>query len=297
MNVPNTPNFPIPAHSVRSLFALFSPSRLRVYAAVWRTSLANAMEYRVNFLTTSAVGLVVAVLVNVYLWQAVYESASSHDFAPGAYSASEMMTYIVLTTICFNITRPSRFERAASEEIRTGELSKYLLKPISHIGFVLAASCSERFVSVQMLVLLGVLVGVPLALYANVTLSWAGCLWALPVLLCGMGLQMLLSLALSYLAFWLDETWTFHVIKDISFVFLSGALLPMTTLSPAFEQVAGWLPFQYLAYVPAALMMGKIGTWEALLLLCKAGVWVCVTFALTLMLWKRGIKRFGAFGG
>ncbi len=253
------------------------------------------MEYRVNFFTTTLVATVVSAIVGMYLWQSVYDS--SQNFAVGTMTVTDMLIYIACATLCHNLTKPTKFERAASEEIRNGELSKYLLKPISHIGYALSAGFAERFVAAQLMMLFALLVGLPLVYMYNVTLSPVGMLCALPVLICGMLIQSLIGLSLSYLAFWVDEVWTFHIIKDISFWLLGGLSLPMTALPLVWQTVADWLPFQYLAYIPAAMMTGKIAAIASVVYIVKAVAWVGVLVAVTVWVWKRGVERLGAYGG
>lgn len=267
----------------------------RPYRGVIRAGLANAVEYRTNFLIDTLAWLVVSAAVNMYLWYAVYESSSQTTLA--SITLPQMLSYIVCATLCASICRKGRFERATGEEIRNGELNKYLVKPITHIGYVLAAATAERIVSLQLTVILVIVVGVPLTLTAGVSLSWSGALCALPILLCGMMIHSLIALMLSYFAFWLDEVWTFHVVKDISFWFLSGQLLPLSTLPPDVLRVSNMLPFQYLAYIPASLIVGTIPASAALPYFAGAFVWMILLYGITLFVWKRGIMRYSAFGG
>lgn len=265
------------------------------YEGIIRAGLANAVEYRTNFLIDTVAWLLVSGAVNMYLWYAVYESSQQTTLA--SISLPQMLAYIACATICASICRKGRFERATGEEIRSGELNKYLVKPITHIGYILAAATAERLISLQLTAILIVVVGVPLALATGVSLSWAGCLCALPILLCGMMIHSLIALMLSYLAFWLDEVWTFHVVKDISFWFLSGQLLPLSTLPPDALFVSNLLPFQYLAYIPASLMVGTIPVSAALPYFAGAVFWILLLYGGTLLVWKRGIMRYSAFGG
>jgi ABC-2 type transport system permease protein len=265
------------------------------YWGVVRAGLANAVEYRTNFFIDTVAWLLVSGAVNMYLWFAVYES--SHESVLASITLPQMLAYIATATLCASICRKGRFERATGEEIRSGELNKYLVKPITHIGYILAAATAERMISLQLTVILVIVVGVPLALATGVSLSLSGCLVAFPILLCGMMIHSLIALTLSYLAFWLDEVWTFHVVKDISFWFLSGQLLPLSALPPDAFFISSLLPFQYLAYVPASLMVGTIPASAALPYFAGALFWTALLYGGTLLIWKRGIMRYSAFGG
>ncbi len=268
---------------------------LQPYRGVFRAGLSNAVEYRTNFLVETVVWLLVSSAVNIYLWYSVYESSGQSHLA--AMSLQQMMAYIACATLSASLCRKGRMERATGEEIRTGELNKYLIKPVTHLFYVTAASSAERFIALQLTLAFAVLVGAPFAYFAGISFSLTGCLLAVPMLLCGMMIHSLLALMLSYLAFWLDEVWTFHVVKDISLWLLSGQMLPLNTLPPAALQISHLLPFQYIAYVPASLMVGMIPASEALPYFAGAVLWVGIMLAAALLLWKRGIARYSAFGG
>jgi ABC-2 type transport system permease protein len=265
-----------------------------MYAAVWRTSVSTALEYRTNFFAMG-VWMCLSALVSMSLWSAVY--SSSADFSVADMSLRSVLTYIAVAMTCATLTQASRYERAASEDIRTGDLNKYLLRPISHIGYVMAASFGHKTIQMLFTALVVVLVGVPLAWSEGVSLSWSGALYALPILLCGMVMHGFLALALSYLAFWFDEVWTFHAMKDIALGLLAGMIVPLSALPPAAQMISSWLPFQYFVYVPAALMVGTIPADAVPLHYAKALCWTAVMFGIVAGVWRQGLKKFGAYGG
>lgn len=270
-------------------------SVVQKYMAVLRIGLSNSMEYRANFIMNNVFALVVGAMVNMYLWKAVYNSTTQSTI--GNLTVWNMLAYVATATVCSRMTQTGRTERNAAEEIRSGDLNKYLLKPISHAMYTLVSSFSERISALIFIVLVAVLVGIPLAQSAGVEISAIGVVAALPVLLCAMIINSLMSVTISYFAFWFDEVWTFHVVKDISLWFLSGQLLPMSALPETARSIAGLLPFQYLAYVPAGLIIGSIPVADMPGYLAGAVAWVAILSGITALIWQRGLRRFGAYGG
>jgi ABC-2 type transport system permease protein len=104
-------------------------------------------------------------------------------------------------------------------------------------------------------------------------------------------------MAISYLAFWFEETWTFHVIFDISMWFLSGSLVPLDLLPDWLASASSFLPFQYLSYVPAALSAGLMPLNLALMHCAICFLWCIFTWLITRIIWHAGIRSFGAYGG
>ena len=58
-----------------------------------------------------------------------------------------------------------------------------------------------------------------------------------------------------------------------------------------------WLPFRFIIDVPVQIMTGAVTVEEGAQLLLGQWTWVGVFLAVTLLLWKSGLKRFGAYGG
>ncbi|MCS7170081.1 MAG: ABC-2 family transporter protein, partial [Candidatus Kapabacteria bacterium] len=224
-------------------------SCLGVYASIARVGLSAALMYRTNFLFTAGLTVVVGVTVQLFLWLAVYGWGQQTAFAGVPFA--QMALYVACATLSLGITRGGRVERMVAEEIRTGELIRYLLKPITHGPATLALALSERVVTF------------PIVLGLALVAAWIALPWlpaqagvervvaAAPFLAVGIVLNFLMGLGISYLAFWMDEVWTLHVVKDISLWFLSGQLVPLSLLPHGLQMVSEWLPFQYLAYVPA----------------------------------------------
>jgi ABC-2 type transport system permease protein len=271
-------------------------SALRLYLAVWRTALVNATEYRVNFFTNTILTSLVAVCVGWYLWHAVYEQ-KAESIQLRAIPFSVMQAYIIAAVIFFRLSQPGRYERSASNEIRKGDLSKYLLKPIQHWWYVVSASMAERTAALVLVVgMVCVAIAIP-AVYDTMQISFIGCVCAVPILLCAMMIRSCLSLAISYFAFWIDEVWTLHVIQDIAFVFLAGEWGPLSLLPEPFRTISSCLPFQFVSYVPAAMAVGMMSHEQMIFEIIKAVVWSALCFAFMRLLWHKGVKRFGAYGG
>jgi ABC-2 type transport system permease protein len=269
-------------------------SLVRIYAAIWRIAVSTALEYRTNFFATG-VWMCLSSFVSMSLWTAVY--TSSAGFSVGNMNLRTVLTYIAVAMTCATLTQSSRHERDASEDIRTGDLNKYLLRPVSHIGYIMASSLGHKAVQVLFTALVVLCVGVPLAVSADVSLSWKGVLYALPILAFGAFMHGFLALTLSYFAFWFDEVWTFHAMKDIALGLAAGMIMPLSALPPAARALSDWLPFQYFAYVPASLIVGTIPAESALMHYTKALGWTLVMFGIAVGVWKQGLKRFGAYGG
>jgi ABC-2 type transport system permease protein len=61
--------------------------------------------------------------------------------------------------------------------------------------------------------------------------------------------------------------------------------------------VVRFLPFEYTAYFPAAVWLGKVQGGELVRSLVVEAAWVVVMIVACRIAWWRGTRRYSAFGG
>jgi ABC-2 type transport system permease protein len=99
------------------------------------------------------------------------------------------------------------------------------------------------------------------------------------------------------IGFWfLEVTSVLWVVNTVNY-FVSGQMFPLELLGWPWDQILKWLPFQYLAYFPAVVFLGKVRG-EALVegLLIELA-WAAILIALSRWLFARGLRRYSAYGG
>ena len=86
---------------------------------------------------------------------------------------------------------------------------------------------------------------------------------------------------------------------------LSGHMFPLDMLAGVPTGIAGvsladvvrWLPFQYTAYFPASVWLGKVQGWELIGALLLEVVWLVVAIVACRLAWQWGTRRYSGFGG
>src|SRR5262249_10130258 len=99
------------------------------------------------------------------------------------------------------------------------------------------------------------------------------------------------------IGFWiLEVTSLLYVVNTLNF-FVSGHMFPLDLLPGFWANLLKLLPFQYMAYFPAAVFLGH-SKGEALIigLLAEAG-WVLAFFVLSRLLYRIGLRHYSAYGG
>jgi ABC-2 type transport system permease protein len=102
---------------------------------------------------------------------------------------------------------------------------------------------------------------------------------------------------MAMLAFWLLEISTFIFILFAFEYLASGHLFPLEILPPALKEVLFFTPFPYQLYFPISIYLGKtagVELWRGLA--CQL-LWVVAAYFFARWMWRRGIKKYSAFGG
>ena len=242
---------------------------MRKYCGIFRTALANQLEYRVNFISSFLFSLV-PFGVNTLLWIA---AARGNDGMP--LGTEGIVTYYFTTLIVSNITSTTSIFRI-SDDIRLGNLSQYLLKPYNYALYQLMTDMPQRAVFV-------VMNAVPLAvIYAllrryilphpsGISVSKAAIFAAF--LLVGYLINFLVDFSISLYSFYFSRVSSLYtsirVLRNIS----AGIVFPLMLLPEAPFTFLIRLPFAYTNYIPTTFLMGMLSERAALSCLSKAAGW------------------------
>jgi ABC-2 type transport system permease protein len=181
-------------------------------------------------------------------------------------------------------------------EIRHGTLARRLLRPIHPmLTFAVQNLAAQP---------LRLVVAIPMAVFWLGS-TGAGQLPRDPVLWMAWGAAMvgswlityLSNIAIGSLAFFMESSVKIMEVWLTLFFVFSGYLIPVELFPRAVGILGDWLPFRYQIGLPVEMMTSAHDRSAALALLGRQWAWVAVLLVGTLWLWRRGLRRFAAYGG
>jgi len=268
---------------------------MRKYLHVLGIGIQNTLVYRANFLFRAAASLI-PLAGTIYLWKAIYAGQSAAD-APGGYTLSQMVSYYLLVTLVDAFTAVAEDDWQIAAEIKDGNISQFLLKPIDYLTYRLCLYLSGRViyttvalvpVGIFLFVLRGYLVP------PHDALALAG--FAVSCVLAGL-LQFFLAYVMAMLAFWVLDVSTFIFIQFAFEYIASGHLFPLDILPAGLARAIQFTPYPYLLHFPVSVYLGRVGghrMWEGF---AMQAAWVAVGYLAARFAWSRGVKRHSAVGG
>ena len=103
--------------------------------------------------------------------------------------------------------------------------------------------------------------------------------------------------SLGLVSFWFLEVTSLIFVYNLLNFFLSGHMFPLDLLPVWASEFVSLLPFQYLAYYPAAIFLGTIPPDQIWQGLAVEACWLVIFIIIARVMLNRGIHRYSGFGG
>jgi viologen exporter family transport system permease protein len=265
------------------------------YWHVINIGIQNTLVYRVNFLFRAVFGLIPLAAV-IFLWRAVYAGKAASSEVAG-YTLAQMISYYLLVTIVDALTAVNEDDWQIASDIKDGNISQFLLKPIDYLAYRLCLFGTGRIVYTAVAIIpVAIFIGLQHR-YFVLPPDWATFGWFLVSTFLTALLQFFMSYTMALLAFWLLEISTFIFIL-FAFEYLAGGhLFPLDILPPALAAALRLTPFPYQMFFPVSVYLGQTTGAALAEGLCIQAFWVVAAYSLARFVWNRGIRKYSAVGG
>jgi len=268
---------------------------MRKYLHVINIGIQGNLAYRFNYLTRTLFSFI-PLFAMLSLWRTVYGGDNSSQTHSG-YSQTQIIFYYLMVAVVDVLTAVNEDDWQIAADIREGNISQFLLKPVDYLTYRLCLFVSGRLAYMAMAV-------IPLALFifcfrADVMAPASpAAMVAFPIsLVLTALLQFFISYGMAMLAFWLLEISTFIFILFAFEYLASGHMFPLDMMPPLVQHLLAFTPFPYQMFFPVSLYMGRVtgnALWVGLL---TQLAWVVGAYVFARLMWWRGIKKYAAVGG
>jgi ABC-2 type transport system permease protein len=263
---------------------------LKKYFYAASIGLQNNLQYRFNYLTRTLFSFI-PLFAMISLWQKI---GGAHN---AGWTQPQMIFYYILVAVVDVFTAVNEDDWQIAADIREGNISQFLLKPIDYLWYRLSLFFAGRLAFVSM-------AAIPLAIFIFCFRKY----FLLPpdaftfgVFLVSLVftalLQFFISFAMAMLAFWLLEISTFIFILFAFEYLASGHLFPLEMLPATVQKILYLTPFPYQLYFPIQIYLGKISGAALGQGLAIQVLWVFASYAFARFMWRRGLRKYAAFGG
>lgn len=267
------------------------------YWAVAGITVRSNLAYLADFFLRGLF-LIVIMFIFFQLWRATYAAAATPgdagEPAISGFTLRHMIWYLAMAESL--VLSMPRISFLVDEQVKTGQLAYFLIRPHSYVLYLSATYIGEALVRLPVhLIIAGavswLLVGPPPLTVA-----------ALP----GLGVAVLLALALNFtivasiglLAFWFEDTSSFHLLYSRFLMIVGGMLIPLDVMPDLVRRVAEAIPTNLIIYGPARLLVGHgVKAPEVWSLLGRQAFWLLILSLVLVGVFRLGVKRVNVQGG
>ncbi|XGU46375.1 ABC transporter permease [Fusobacterium necrophorum subsp. funduliforme] len=263
---------------------------MRKYVTIFKIALSNQLEYRMNFVSSFLFSLL-PFGVNTLLWVAV--AMKNKNMLLGV---NEILCYYFVTLIVSNITTTSCIFKI-SDDIRLGELSKYIIKPYHYILYQLMLDMSQRVIFMTMNAIPIFLIYIFLSRYMTFSVRIERIILMLFFLGMGYLINFFIDFTIALYSFYFSRISSLYTSIKVIRNILAGSVFPLIMLPVKTLSVFLKLPFAYTSYFPTMFLIEDMPIRMAMPYMLIAVLWLFVFILGCIGLWKKGIKKYCAFGG
>jgi ABC-2 type transport system permease protein len=270
----------------------------RKYFKIFRVSLIERTTYRGDFFLSSLLRFL-PMVTTILLWEAIYAGASQEGVTTqlSGFTLQQMIAYLLLVHISRMFSSMPGLAAGIARDIREGTLKKYLLQPIDMISYLVSYRAAHKAAYIMTSALPYALLFFLCRSYFD-TFPDALTAGAYVVsLLLAFAIGFFFEACIGMVGFWfLEVTSLLYIVNGVAY-FVSGQMFPLDLLPPFWAWLLKHMPFQYMAYFPAAIFVRKVEGSELVYGLLGEFVWAAIFMALARWLYLRGLRRYSAYGG
>lgn len=261
---------------------------LRPYIAGFRLAMARELTYRANFLFGRLRELIIFSAL-LFLFQAIPNTI-------GGYDHDHIATYFILGTFLSSLVLVFGMHNMAGE-IADGDLTNYLLRPINYFGFWFARLAATRCLTVvvgifQIIILLVLFPSIHLVRPTSTHIVLA----TLVMFFGGLITVHILDFIGATFSFWTHRGHGTRWLIMVLIQFLCGAYLPLDLFPKIIQDILLATPFPSIVYLPIKTYLGDLTSPMIVHAIIFQWVWNLILGTLCLLLWKRGVKTYEAYG-
>jgi ABC-2 type transport system permease protein len=236
----------------------------------------------------------VPIVLNVFLWQSVYELDPGANMKLG-YSLYQLTSYFIIVLICERLLS-THIHSTLNQQILDSSLNPFLLRPSSHFLFHFMRHVGEKSSRFIYFVLPGIILYIVFRNSLIVPSLQDGLYFVITICFSFM-INFLLYYALGMLGFWFGKAGQIMTFITGFIMLFDGSKFPVDFMPTWLVQFVSYLPFQYIYYFPAKVLIGTETTNSFLSGLLVQAIWVVILGVICNFCWRKGLSRYGAFGG
>jgi ABC-2 type transport system permease protein len=266
-------------------------TKVKKYWQVFIISLLSEIEYRMNFFLNISFSLI-PLASNILIWVAILKHKPNFM----SYDLKDIIFYYVVIYIVENLTSIYMMDEVQND-INSGRLSNYLLKPMNYTIYKMVGFASKPFLFLIFVSIPAVVLSLIFYRLFYLKLTVVNFFCFVGSLIIGYILNYYLNFIISSLAFFFSQVNSlfsaFNILKNL----ITGKVFPLDLMPRVVYNFISFSPFPFLGYYPTAILSNRMPISEIYLFISIGIIWILVLAFIKNFMWQTGLRKYSAYGG
>jgi ABC-2 type transport system permease protein len=261
------------------------------YCMLLRVEWAVMFAYRSESLIWM-IGAFIQPLVSMAVWLSISDNNSI-----GGYTAHDYMVYFLGVLLVDRLTSTwDVWELDAS--IQDGSLSTKIVRPFHPVHWSISQNLVYKLFFAVLLIPAWAIAAAFVPMF-RLTISLEIIALSFFAIVLSSAIRFLIGFEFGLMAFWTNRATAIYSLYEGVHLFLAGRLAPLSMFPAWVEKMAAWLPFYGTVGFPVELLTGKLELGSSAIIQNFAIqlTWLIVLLVTFRLLWRQGMKKYGAVGG
>jgi ABC-2 type transport system permease protein len=223
---------------------------MKKYIETAKITFKSEIAYKFNVIIGICLSVLRIILAFV-LWSALFKETSKI----AGFTFNMMITYYILVSFFSKLDKSDSIVWQLSSEIREGQFSKYLVRPVNPLWYFISLSFSKTAFVFFIDAIITALFAVVFYQYISISLNPQVLLCALLISILGLTFLAFLNYFIAILSFKFLDISSFNIIKNTMFEFITGAFIPLALFPIWIQDCMRLFPFYYVYYYPSMLII------------------------------------------
>jgi ABC-2 type transport system permease protein len=262
----------------------------QAYLAFLVIGFKQTFAYKTDFLV-SLIFRFAAAAIMIFVWTAIYLTTGVTEI--GGFTLLTMYVYFFIVNAMLAMMDMD-LDGNVQSDIYSGNMTTALMRPIKYF-------IQQVFDSLPGAIIATLFISVPLViiavLIAHLNVALFTILLTFIEVLIGFVILNVTFFTVGTLAVYTTNIWGASNLIYYMFQILGGAYVPLNLFPAALQGFVAFSPFQFIAYAPAATLLGIVSTSGAIQNIAVGLVWVAIISLFAVYWWKRIRRKLSFVGG
>ena len=261
------------------------------YFSVIRMTWIQALEYKANAIV-GTFAIFSGLAIEFLIWKQVFQAQELNEIR--GFTFNGLMAYIFLCMIVGQLKSSWATSIEMIDSIRTGEMNKYLIRPISFFTYHFMMFIGHN--SLFYIVYTSLLILFPLLLPGFAFISFLHVVGFIVALSISVYLSYAIYFCMVCFAFWFGEVRSLVIAYNVSNIIFSGQIIPLRLFPDSIREIILMTPLPYLIDFPVSIATNNLDTNLWLPNMGVAILWCCFVTIIGRIIYRYGIRVYGGFG-